>query len=196
MIWLHSARIQCELICWNDNSRRHSTCWKIWGNCCISWGFKFTAIGKTDTSKFTNAATRTLFSNDSTWTTLYTHGDRHKVLQIDWRIYSCRPNGKNSINRTLAAKCTTCSTPDPISHTQSRKSRNSPQIHRQFTKWRQKDLFDISTGLAILESRKTEARDWSWRDIVMQIMRTDVRKSISGLVITSQSLWWSNHLGI
>src|SRR5271170_3459339 len=45
------------------------------------------------------------------------------------RLTNLRLQTKNSINRTLAAKCTTCSTPDPISHMQSRNSRNSRQIH-------------------------------------------------------------------
>src|SRR5271155_3970121 len=125
----------------------------------ISWGFKFTAIRKIDTSKFTNPATRTLFSNDSTWRT-------HLQSLHPWRPAQSSANRptnlhlqtKNSINRILAAKCTPCFTPDPISHnTQSRKSRNSPPIHRQFMKRWQKDLFDISTGLAISDSRTMEA---------------------------------------
>jgi hypothetical protein len=58
----------------------------------------------------------------------------------------------------------------------------------------QKYLFNISTGLTISESRTTEARDWSWRDIVVQIMAVGAQKVY--FRITFQSLWWGNHLGI
>jgi len=58
----------------------------------------------------------------------------------------------------------------------------------------QKYLFNISTGLTISESRTTEARDWSWRDIVVQIMAVGAQKVY--FRITFQSLWRDNYLGI
>ena len=104
--------------------------------------------------------TRTLFSNDSTWRThLQSLRPWRPAQSSANRQTNLRPQTENSINRMLAAKCTTCCAPDLISHTQSRKSRNSLPIHRPFTKRRQKDLFDISTGLAISESHTTEAKD-------------------------------------
>jgi len=83
------------------------------------------------------------------------------TVQIDRRIHACRP-------KTVSIERWQPNVRHALHQTRSRihNLANLGILHksieiRQFTKRRQKDLFDISTGLAISESRMTEAKDWS-----------------------------------
>ena len=81
---------------------------------------------------YTNIILKRFNMENSPPASLYTHDDGIKFCKSTDELTPADQMAKQHW-RTLAAKCTTYSAPDPISHTQSRKSRHFPQIHRPAT---------------------------------------------------------------